>query len=150
MAPPFRVDTENPVEFDERQEIQAGKFGQHERRDHLPTPGVERVELEAYRDHAAHGRQAASLHHRSDSPQSRPTPQTADQQSTSARLTNCGAGFDAGNDDTDGPILEINEDSFADDQCPHARGDLTGVSNDSISVEANLRCQPDKEEPCHG
>ena len=53
-------------------------------------------------------------------------------------MTAAADGDDDDHDDTDGPTLEINEDSFADDQCPHARGDLNEMSDVVISVEASI------------
>ena len=62
MAPPFRVDTENPVEFDERQDLQGKLQNCPEARDSCPAPVVELDESGTSRDETAHRRHAASLH----------------------------------------------------------------------------------------
>ena len=67
MAPPFRVDTEIPVELDEREDLQGKVQNSPERREACPTPVDARVELGTSRDDITPCRHAASLHNRSDS-----------------------------------------------------------------------------------
>ena len=138
MAPPFRVDTEIPVEFDEREDLQGHDQNSLEARDSCHAPAVELDECRTSRDETTLGRHAASLHKPSDSSQTRPTSPDVDHQLASAQLPNCGVVNDSDHDDTDDLILEINEDTFAADPCPHARGDLNEMSDVVISVEASI------------
>ena len=69
MAPPFRVDTEIPVEFDEREDLQGNDQISPERREPCPTPVVELDEYGTSRDETVHRRHAASLQDYSDSSQ---------------------------------------------------------------------------------
>ena len=115
MAPPFRVDTEIPVEFDEREDLQGHDQNSLEARDSCHAPAVELDECRTSRDETTLGRHAASLHKPPDSSQTRPTSPDVDHQSAPAQLPNCGVVNDHDHDDTDDPVLEINEDVFAAD-----------------------------------
>ena len=57
MAPPFRVDTEIPVEFDEREDLQGTLQNSPERRGDYKSPVVELDESGTSRDETTHGRQ---------------------------------------------------------------------------------------------
>ena len=140
MAPPFRVDTEDSVEIGARQDP-AAYCGSHGERSLLPLAEDERVDTGTSRDGTTPRRHAASLHQQSDSSSMRPTSQAVTQQIMTAQTNQCPtacADNDCEHDDTDGLILEVNEDTFDTDQCPHARGDLIEVSDVLISVEASI------------
>ena len=138
MAPPFRVDTEIPVEFDEREDLQGHDQNSLEARDSCHAPAVELDEYGTSRDETTHRRHAASLHNESDSSSPRPTSQAVTQQLTSAVTTKCPTAYADNDDEMDGLILETNDDTSAADLCPHARGDHNDVSNVLISVEASI------------
>ena len=136
MAPPFRVDTEIPVEFDEREDLQGHDQNSLEARDSCHAPAVELDEYGTSRDETTHRRHAASLHNESDSSSPRPTSQAVTQQLTSAVTTKCPTACDDNDDEMDGLVLETNDDTPAADPCPHARGDHNDVSDVLISVDA--------------